>query len=189
MERADDSDTAVAARAQAGDRQAFDQLVLRHKEPLYRLARRYVGNADDAYDIVQNSFVAAWLALKRYDPARSFSAWIRTITLNKCRDFTRRESVRRKVLNLFAWEVEPAAPQDAGVSEIDRKLAELDKAIAQLPAFYKEPLLLVTVTGLSQQEAAEQLNTTAKAIEMRIRRGKQKIAALMGVTEDVGQVR
>ena len=52
---------------------------------------------------------------------------------------------------------------------------QLDQAIACLPAFYKEPLLLTTVSGLSQQDAAAQLKTTTKAIEMRIRRARKKI--------------
>lgn len=184
MDRGEDGDAAAALRARTGDRRAFDELVQRHKEPLYRLARRYVGNADDAYDIVQNSFVAAWLALRRYDPSRSFSAWLRTILLNKCRDFSRRETVRRKVLGLFAREIAPA-PQETETADADRKLAELDRAIARLPAFYKEPLLLVTVAGLSQAEAAVQLKTTAKAVEMRIRRAKQKIAALVARTDGI----
>lgn len=184
MERAEDPDAADAARAHGGDRQAFSRLVSRHKEPLYRLARRYVGNADDAYDIVQNSFVAAWLALKRYDPTRSFGPWLRTIALNKCRDFSRREAVRRKILGWFLREAEPGQSHDPDAADADRRLEALDKAIAKLPAFYKEPLLLVTVSGLSQQEAADQLNTTAKAIEMRIRRGKRKIAAFLGEAED-----
>ncbi len=182
MARAEDPDAADAARARAGDRRAFDRLVSRHKEPLYRLARRYVGNAHDAYDIVQNSFVAAWLALKRYDPTRSFGAWLRTIALNKCRDFSRRETVRRRVLGLFAREAAPE-PRDPDAAESDRRLEELDKAIAKLPPFYKEPLLLVTVAGLSQQETADQLKTTAKAVEMRLRRAKQQIAALVGAAE------
>lgn len=177
MNPADDEDAAAAARAIAGDRRAFDELIVRHKEPLYRLARRYVGNADDAYDILQNSFVAAWLALGRYDRTRSFSTWLRTILLNKCRDFSRREAVRRKVLGLFAREIPPAPETD--VADADRKLAELDKAVALLPAFYKEPLLLVTVTGLSQAEAATQLKTTPKAVEMRIIRAKQKLTELV----------
>ena len=51
-----------------------------------------------------------------------------------------------------------------------------EKAVVELPNFYKEPLVLTLVGGLSHQEAAEQLNTTAKAIEMRTRRARQKLA-------------
>ena len=68
-----DSDEALALRAQRGEKGAFDQLVVRHKGSLYRFARRYVGNDDDAYDVVQNSFISAWRSLGRYDPKKAFA--------------------------------------------------------------------------------------------------------------------
>ena len=182
----EDSDQSLAVRAGEGDRRAFDQLVGIHKGPLFRLARNYVGSQEDAYDLVQDAFISAWLAIRRYDPDRDFSAWLRTITLNKCRDFARRQSVRRKVLRLFAWEQATQSPHynhpDGAEADdlVGGRLAALQAAIAELPAFYKEPLLLTAVSGLSHQAAAVQLKTTAKAIEMRIRRGKQRLAKALG---------
>jgi len=176
------SDSDLAVRAQTGDRQAFESLVQRHKEPLFRLVRRHIGNDDDAYDIVQDSFISAWMALKRYDREKSFAVWLRAIALNKCRDYGRRQTVRRRFLRFFApREAElvttndPELERAAEAAEATR-LQRLDRAIAELPAFYKDPLLLTTVSGLSQQETAAQLNTTTKAIEMRIRRARKKLA-------------
>ena len=64
----DDSDAALAARAVKGDRPAFNRIVRRYQEPLYRFIRRYIGDADEAYDLLQETFVAAWQALSRSDP-------------------------------------------------------------------------------------------------------------------------
>lgn len=180
------SDTDLAVRAQAGERQAFDLLIRRHKVPLYRFVRRYIGNDDDAYDVLQNAFVSAWMALPRFDTQKSFATWLRAIALNKCRDFGRRQAVRRRLLRLFAFEQPNHQPVDqpegsrgdAPEAESER-LKRLDKAIAALPAFYKEPLLLTTIGGLSQQQAAVELHTTAKAVEMRIRRAKKKLTAAL----------
>jgi RNA polymerase sigma-70 factor (ECF subfamily) len=94
----DDSDAVLAARAIKGDRSAFNQIVRRHQEPLYRFIRRYVGDADEAYDLLQETFVSAWQALGRYDPARPAATRNRRIALNKCRDWGRRRVVRR-----FFW--------------------------------------------------------------------------------------
>ncbi len=180
------SDAELAARARDEDRSAFDQLVLRHKAAIYRLVRGYLGNSDDAYDVVQDTFVAAWLALKRYDVTRGFPTWLRTIALNKCRDFSRRQTVRRRFLRLFAIEqaVQPShRERDADAEQEERetqRLVHLEQAIAELPAFYKEPLLLTTISGLPQQEAAAELKTTAKAIEMRVRRAKKRLAEMLG---------
>lgn len=180
-----ESDKALAARAKDGDRDAFDLLVKRHKDGIYRFIRRYVGHSDDAYDVLQNCFVAAWLGLARYDPSRPFLPWLRTVALNKCRDFGRRQTVRRFMLSAFASEreapsIESLEEQENGDRAEAERLAELDRVIAALPAFYKEPLLLTTVSGLSHQEAAVLLETTSKAIEMRVYRARRKIVAAMG---------
>lgn len=176
-----DTDEALALRAQRGEKRAFDLLVGRHKEHLYRFARRYIGSEDDAYDIVQETFISAWRSLARYD-GRSFATWLRAIALNKCRDLGRRQAVRRHFLKLFALQADTRQPAERDPElrgEEDRaeavRLSALDRAIAGLPAFYKEPLLLMTVSGLTQQETAAQLNTTTKAIEMRMRRARNRI--------------
>ncbi len=176
----DDAERRAVRAAQRGDRSAFDEIVLRHKASLYRFVRRYVGDADDAYDILQQTFIAAWLARGRFDSVQSLAAWLRTIALNKCRDFGRRRAARRRFMVLFAFELaSPQSRTDDLTSDIDsresRNLRWLDQAIAALPQRYKEPLLLTLVTGLSQRQAAEQLGTSPKAIEMRIRRAKEKL--------------
>lgn len=171
----EESDQDLANRATKGDRAAFEEIVRRYKELLYRFVRRYVGNGDDAYDLLQDSLLAAWMALGRFDTSRPLDPWLRTIALNKCRDFSRRQSVRRLFLNLFATQSEPHVSPAEAESE-DPRLDQLDQVIATLPAFYKEPLLLTAVSGLSHQEAADILKTTPKAIEMRLRRARQRLA-------------
>ena len=174
------SDSELAVEAQAGQKLAFNHLVQRHKEPLFRFVRRYIGNEDDAYDIVQDTFISAWLALARYDRNKAFLTWLRAIALNKCRDFGRRQTVRRRFSRMIGfYEPEPPAENEQALGDSDlenRRLVRLDQAIAELPPFYKEPLLLTSVSGLSQQDTAIQLKTTTKAIEMRIRRAKKKLA-------------
>ena len=180
------SDGDLASRAKNGDKLAFEGLVHRHKGPLFRFVRRSVGSDDDAYDIVQDSFVSAWMALHRFDGRKSFSTWLRAIALNKCRDYGRRQSVRRRFLRLFALGYDQIPAESAALLEQEQeardaaRLAELDRAIAKLPSFYKEPLLLTTVSGLSQEETASQLKTTSKAIEMRVRRAKKKLTEALG---------
>lgn len=186
-----EDDRALAIAARAGDSHAFEELVLRYKAALYRLARRYVGETDEAYDIVQEAFVAAWLALRRFDPSQSFIRWLRTILLNRCRDHARRRAVRRRALSLFFLESpqshEPAELESEGEDEqLElQRLRHLDRAIAELPPIYKDPLLLTMVAGLTQPEAARELNITVKAVEMRIRRAKLRLAETLGADPSV----
>jgi RNA polymerase sigma-70 factor (ECF subfamily) len=179
----------LARRARRGDRAAFDSLVCRHKDELYRFVRRYVGQADDAYDVLQNCLVAAWLGLPRYDPARAFVPWLRKIALNKCRDFGRRQTVRRLFHRVFAEDQTSnqllVHGEDAGNDAVraNDRLNRLDRAIADLPTLYKEPLLLTTVSGLSHEEVAVLLKTSSKAVEMRLYRARRKLRTALGEPE------
>ena len=96
-------DAGLAIQARNGDKRAFTLLMQHTKQPLYRFVRRYIASDDDAYDIVQESYIAAWSALKRYDEQRPFATWLRAIALNKCRDFGRRNAVRARLRILFSF--------------------------------------------------------------------------------------
>lgn len=180
-------DQALAASAARGDRAAFNALIGRHKEPLYRFVRRYVGQADDAYDVLQDSFVAAWTALHRYDPNRPFTPWLYRIALNKCRDHGRRQAVRRALLRMVSVEPQEAPQSDAELVEAEaqatERLRHLNRAIADLPARYKEPLLLIAMEGRSHDEAAQILGISSKAVEMRLYRARQYLREAMGESE------
>ncbi len=176
----DDSDAALAARAQKGDRSAFNLIVRRHQEPLYRFIRRYVGDADEAYDLLQETFVSAWQALGRYDPARPAATWLRRIALNKCRDWGRRRVVRKFFYAAKKLDETTATP-DVSTSpnsedNTELALARLDRAIAALPVQLKEPLLLTAFEGLSQAAAGETLGISAKAVETRVYRARKLLA-------------
>lgn len=175
-------DAALVRLTLGGRRAAFTALAARHKTWLHRFIRRYVGHDSDALDLLQDTMVATWLALDRYDPARPFQAWLRRIALNKCRDWTRR-SVLRRVVGYFAGDADDLAstatgsnPETACLS--DEMLTSLERAIAALPRGLREPFILTVFEGLSQRQAAELLRISERAVETRIYRARQQ---LMGV--------
>ena len=172
-----DSDAALAARAVKGDRSAFNRIVQRHQEPLYRFIRRYVGDADEAYDLLQDTFVSAWQALGRYDPTRPAATWLRRIALNKCRDWGRRRTVRRFFYGAVSLEAADVASVTSVEDSADEAaMVRLDRAIALLPSQLKEPLLLTAFEGLSQEDAGQALGITAKAVETRVYRARKLLA-------------
>jgi RNA polymerase sigma factor CnrH len=178
-----DEDAALVKRALGGEDAAFAQLMGRHKQWAYRFVRRYVGNPDDAYDVLQDTFFSAWLALSRYEPSRPFDIWLRRIALNKCRDRARREAVRRVFARVSGDEAEGLELSDPGAGPealvaTEQEVEQLERSIALLPRSLKEPLLLTALEGLSHQQAAEVLGTNAKAVEMRIYRARERLSAL-----------
>lgn len=185
MSGADRDDLDLARQASAGEDRAFTLLMRRHKEALYRFVRRYVGEPDAAYEVVQETFVAAWRAVDRFDGRRPFPTWLRAIALNKCRDRGRRLAVRRAILgerDLDGAEArsraDPGATPEEALARAEA-VARLDRAIARLPAKLKEPLLLTWFEEMSQQEAGDLLGVSAKTIEMRVYRARQQLAVLL----------
>lgn len=176
-------DASLAQLAAAGDDHAFNQLVHRYKESLYRMLRRYTGDPEEAYEAVQEAFIAAWSALDRYNPERPFGAWLRTIALNKARDRGRRMKVRRMFFCAQSFEesgamevFDPAMPADDMVI-LDQRARHLDKAIGKLSDALKAPLLLTVFEGYSQQAAGELLGLSTKTVETRVYRARRLLAA------------
>ena len=193
MTPAEATDAELVARVLRGEEPAFTALMRRHKSWLYVFIRRHVATAEDAYDILQESFASAWAALKRYDPERPFDIWLRRIALNKCRDRGRKESVRRRVFSIIGAPPEaleqapdPSAPPDQA-SIADETLRRLDAAVRSLPPGLREPLVLTALQGLSQREAADVLGVTPKVVEMRAYRARKRLAEILAPT-DVGDL-
>jgi len=181
-----DGDLVALARAgeDGGRARAYAAIVARHKGALYRLILAHVRDADEALDLVQDSFVAAHAALGRFDTGRSLRAWLSRIALNKCRDWARRRRVRAILARVLPIDAAGEVADDRVGGEaaaIDRQsLARTLAALDALPDALRAPLILCAIEGLSQSEAAEVLGLSAKAVELRVRRAR---AALREATE------
>lgn len=177
------SDGELAALTLAGRGTAFAEIMRRHRDPIFRLIRGYLGDPDEALDLVQDCFTSAFKALGRFDQDRPMRAWLSRIAINKCRDWSRRRAVQRLFGSLSshgamaaeAPDTTPGADKEASDRE---ELERLWRAIAALPASLKEPLVLRTIEGLSQSEAAHVLGISEKAVETRLYRARAKLSGL-----------
>ncbi len=175
----------IEARAAAGDRAAFTALMTATKADLYRFVRRYVGDEAEAHDVLQETYASAWLAMQRYDPTRPFDVWLRSIALNKCRDWSRRRTVRRVVRGVMGLDAPEATavgddtPMPEARLDDQRRAADLQRALSDLPDTLKAPLLLATLDGRSHAEIAFILRVTPKAVETRIARARKKLAEVL----------
>lgn len=180
---AGDTDEGQAAQ---GDRAAFSRLMSATKGDLHRFVTRYVGDADEALDLVQESYAAAWLSIRRYDPARPFEAWLRTIALNKCRDWSRRRRVRRIVRGAMGLDAPEAqavgdpAPDVGDRIDDRRRVQRLDAALSELPDGQRAPLLLAVLEGRSHAEIGQILGLSSKAVELRIARARKALLDRVG---------
>ena len=177
------SDGELAALARTGRQDVYREFLARYKAPVFRLIRGNVADADEAMDLTQETFVAGFAALARYDGERPFRLWISRIALNKCRDWARRRAVRAffaRALPLeSAHDVAIDAPAPDVEAEARAELARVRAAMAALPHNLREVLVLRGVEDLSQSEAAAVLNVSEKTVETRLYRARAKLRALL----------
>lgn len=172
------TDREICERVIANNDQAFAIIISRYKNPLFAFIRRYLGGDEEAHDLLQQVFIAAWQGLRRYDVNRPLGPWLTAIALNKCRDHSRKVKVRR--FFQLAWptdalDIPDTAPKADMVISANQELLLLERAIALLPRGLKEPLLLTVFEGFSHEQAGAQLGLSAKAIEGRTRRARQEL--------------
>lgn len=174
---ADCTESDLVALARSSHDAAFAEIVRRHREALYRIAMASLGQTEDALDAVQESFIAAYLALARFDVSRPLRPWLARIVLNQCRDRLRRRAVRRFLLPFVGTDVDvaDAAPGPAHLAADRDALARTMRAIAALPAGLREPLVLTAIEGMAQADVAQTLGLSAKAVELRVRRARARL--------------
>jgi RNA polymerase sigma-70 factor (ECF subfamily) len=174
------SDGELATLSIAGRQAAFAEIMRRYRQPVFQLARAWTGEADEALDLVQETFVAAHQALPRYDVGRPMKPWLSTIAINKGRDWARKRTVRR----LFSFALPEGGRVEAVIDEgpatdaaaADRQeLERVTRAIATLPITLRETLVRRTIEGLSQAETAEVLGISHKAVETRLYRARARL--------------
>lgn len=126
------SDEIVIDRARRGDRDAFRVLVERHARPVFRLAFRMTGNATDADDMVQETFLRAWKQIGKFDGRASFATWLHRICANCSLDCIR---ARQRRQNAFGDAGDPMAQVAAGTPSPERLAASSQIAAMLVPAF------------------------------------------------------
>jgi RNA polymerase sigma-70 factor (ECF subfamily) len=169
----------VESRQEDTTDEQLTQLLQSLRPDLLRFAFWLVRDRAIAEDIVQETLLRAWRARKELREASSARAWLLTIV--------RRENARlheRKRLPTVDLE-EVVASQDTAlaVADADPEIADLRRAILQLPDEYREPLVLQVLGGFSTGEIAAELNLTLPAVLTRLFRARNKLREMYGVQE------
>ena len=174
-----DLDLPLVRALQAGDENALNELIRKYQEPLFRFICRYTGDEETARDILQETFVRLYFGIQRFRPRAKFVTWLYSIAMNLCRDYARSKEHRQS----FATESLDASNVHRRVLAADRglaadvesheRMANLQKAIEELPHDLRTTLLLFAVEGRSQQECGELLGISAKAVETRVYRARK----------------
>jgi RNA polymerase sigma-70 factor, ECF subfamily len=171
-------DATLVERAQDGDVVAFEVLLRRHAPTVRAMARRVVGDAADADDVVQETFIAAWRSLRTLSDPGAFRGWVLRTASRRCIDLLRR---RRDVLGLDGVDVPaPDSTSPESHATMSAAAAELDAALADLPAPVRRAWLFREQAGLSYDEIARLEGVGVDTVRGRIARARSGLARRMG---------
>jgi RNA polymerase sigma-70 factor (ECF subfamily) len=162
------------AHMKADDRQAFAELLDRHRKIVFKVASTYAWNADDRADLSQEIAAQLWRAFPGYDPQRSFSTWMYRIALNVAISQVRSHGLRNLHTVPLDESLHDIAEDNAADFEGDEQVRALHKVIAGLDALNRA-LLLLYLDERSNREIGDILGLSESNVGTKLSRLKQRI--------------
>ncbi len=174
-------------RVLEGDVNAFEDLVTEHEKGVYAIAQRMTGNAEDAADMTQETFIKAYNSLSSFRGDSKFSVWLYRIATNVCLDFLRSRSRKPTVsLSVEDDDGEETQMDIADESQSPEQLLErgltrdaVRRGLKSLSPEYRQILLLREIQGLSYEEIAEALALEVGTVKSRIFRARKRLCAFL----------
>ena len=161
-----------------GDPDAFTELVRRHRDRLWAVALRTLGDREEAADAFQDALLSAYRAAAGFRGDAAVTTWLHRIVVNACLDRIRRRQVRPTVPLPEAGPGEPVQPGDQ-IADKDTAVV-VHHALAELPIEQRAALVLVELQGHSVAETAEILGVAEGTVKSRCARGRARLAVLLG---------
>ena len=173
-------DRALLAQYTAGDRDAFATLVQRHRDRLWRVALRTLGDPDDAADAVQDALLSAYRSASGFRGDAAVATWLHRIVVNACLDLARRRASRpaTPLTDAVAGEV-ASAPGGPSPYDASDTSAAVIGALRQLPIEQSAAVVIVDIEGFSVREAAQILDAPEGTVKSRCARGRARLAELL----------
>lgn len=180
-------DALLVKAFQKGDKKAFDELVLRHKDRTFNLCYRFLGDYEEANDSAQEAFVKAYGSLSTFRLESAFSTWLYRIAVNTCKNKLGSSAykAKRKTVSLdnpgnpsdetLPMEMPNGAPSPLARMEEKEKMGLIQKALDSLPAEFKMVVTLRDVEGLSYEDITEITGLNLGTVKSRIARARKDL--------------
>lgn len=164
-------------QAQSGDAQAFTLIVETYQRPVFNLCYRMLGNAQDAEDAAQETFMRAYQALKRYDNSRAFSTWLLSIAAHYCVDQIRKRRVQIISVDELPVpdlpEPSPGMESDLGRKEEQQKIRAV---LETLDTTDRAAVVMYYWYDFSYEEICQALSLSISALKSRLHRARRAMA-------------
>ena len=190
LAQVDVSELDLVKQCQAGQTEAFDQLVTRYRTRVFAMIYNMVHNEQDAWDLAQDSFVKAWKSIGRFRGRSSFYTWIYRIVMNVTIDWLRKKQVKGAGAEfndaIQLREIEPASrtvpkadPLPHERMERSEIRARIDNAIAQISPEHRAVILMKEIEEMQYHEIAEALGCSIGTVMSRLFYARKKLQNLL----------
>jgi RNA polymerase sigma-70 factor, ECF subfamily len=187
----DRSDAELLAAHVHGDTDAFGALFARHRDRLWAVALRTMGNPEDAADALQDGLIAAFRRAGSFRGEAAVTTWLHRVVVNACLDRIRAAKVRRAEplpddldRHRDRGSLATSAPADpADLALEDERRRQVLAALARIPADQRAALVLVDMEGYPVAQVAEMLDCAVGTVKSRCSRGRARLAELLEVLD------
>ena len=169
----------IIEQCKQNNRKAQLQLYNQYCDGMYVVAKRFLKDAHDAEDVVQEAFIKAFTKLHQYKAEVTFGAWLKRIVVNKSIDFLKSKKQRLVDLEEVHLKVIDTNDDDKWLVDDAITIDDVKKAIEKLPDKYQYVLMLYLIEGYDHQEISEILNISEIASRTQLSRGKLKLQELL----------
>jgi RNA polymerase sigma-70 factor (ECF subfamily) len=188
--QADVSELELVKQCQAGQTEAFDELVTRYRTRVFAMIYNMVHNEQDAWDLAQESFVKAWKSIKRFRRHSSFYTWIYRIVMNVTIDWLRKKQIKGAGTefddSIQLKEVDPASRTLPKADPLPHERmqhgeirAKIDNAIAQLSPEHRAVILMKEIDDMRYHEIAEALGCSIGTVMSRLFYARKRLQNLL----------
>ena len=179
-----DPDEELVRRFLLGDTDAFERLVERHRQRVYNLCLRVLGDPEDAADAVQDTFLSVLTKLRQFRGDAAFTTWMHRVAVNACYDLSRKRR-RQPLLRLAGDQDLPESELGAPVPDHAEESAGTHDAVAALrevPEEFRVALVLADLHDMAYEQIAKVLDVPIGTVKSRVHRGRVALARAMGIT-------
>lgn len=193
VDRDERDDRALIAAHVAGDPEAFGELFARHRDRLWAVALRTMGNPEDAADGLQDGMIAAFRRAGSFRGDAAVTTWLHRVVVNACLDRLRAAKVRAAdalpddlddYAGRGALSTSDPAPTPHAAAEASDLRRQVLGALATLPAEQRAALVLVDMEGYPVAEAAAMLEVAVGTVKSRCSRGRARLADVLGILRE-----
>lgn len=181
-------DAVLVVQAQAGDLDAFEELVRRYRNDVFRLAYHYLRNREEAWDLSQEVFIKVFRSLTCFRGDSNFKTWLLRITANQCKDYFKKRRLDTVAFDDRIDSTAPGKQLEPGHAVLAQEIGEaIQAAMAKLPHKHRTAFVLREFEGLSYEEMAQVMQCSLGTVMSRLHHARKKLQQSlirMGIAED-----